>query len=402
MAASAEATYHSIVQAVLAASLDATQAAHVALLLAYHPARESAEVFTTLNNSLAQAVANVRTPRSALGAFHVVNFDAWVLAHVGDDELVANLASFDERLLALLQDRSIAADCGLRRGVAGAALYALERWHRGDHLLAATMFEAIVTRLRGMARYDEHGCFWTTGYDAASDTLDPVLSTGYQNLGLLHGIPGVISVLGSIAETGTVPCADLVRDGARWVLSQFVDDDAYPSRLPSVVGDPELARRVVSAWCRGAVGALAGLWNGLRRAGLSETQLEPQIQYVLGRERAPSRVVDAGICHGAAGMSQIFYRFYYATGRSEFLNAAQARLAQAQACHVPTLDFGGYGAWNNRPRGSVASWKDDCTLLDGAVGVALAMQATWLGEEPAWDRILAINIPKLNPGLGDV
>lgn len=386
-------SYSDIVRALLACEVGASTAADLALLLSYHADRDDDAVFGVLNAAIAQMVANVRAPISSVGIFHPPNSDAWVLAHIGDDDLVQELRSFDERLLGLLRDTSISLDHGLRRGLAGAGSYALERWRRGDHGVAAEIMSAVVTRLRKLASHDDRGCYWTTGYDYATDRLDPRLSTGYQNLGVLHGGTGTVAVLGAIAETGVIACGDLVADGARWLLAQFAHDDLHGSRLANVTGMPELTNSYTAAWCRGDIGALAALWNGLRRAGLDEAALMPHVEHVLARERTLPSALDGALCHGAAGIAQVLYRFHLATGREEFLEASRARLAQAKAFYNPSLQFGGYGLWNRQPDEAEFSWKASATFLEGSVGVALAMQSQWLGEEPAWDRWLAIDIP---------
>jgi hypothetical protein len=105
-----------------------------------------------------------------------------------------------------------------------------------------------------------------------------------------------------------------------------------------------------------------------------------------------SGVVDAGLCHGAAGLGHLFNRMYQATGESWLAEAARSWFARALAMRRPGQGIGGYAAWLPGDDGAL-TWVADPSLLTGAAGIALALLAATTAVEPAWDRMLLVAIP---------
>ncbi|HEX7277236.1 MAG TPA: lanthionine synthetase LanC family protein, partial [Acidimicrobiales bacterium] len=79
-------------------------------------------------------------------------------------------------------------------------------------------------------------------------------------------------------------------------------------------------------------------------------------------------VVDAGLCHGAAGLLHVSNRLYQATGDERQAAAARRWLEPAL-----TLPVAGAG------------------FLEGRAGVGLALLAATTDVEPEWDRILLLS-----------
>jgi hypothetical protein len=102
--------------------------------------------------------------------------------------------------------------------------------------------------------------------------------------------------------------------------------------------------------------------------------------------------VDAGLCHGAAGLGHLFNRLFQATGEPVLAEAARFWLEQALALRRPGRGFGGYEA---RIRGGdgAPTWVAEPGLLTGAAGIALALLAATAPVEPAWDRFLLVAVP---------
>ncbi len=81
-------------------------------------------------------------------------------------------------------------------------------------------------------------------------------------------------------------------------------------------------------------------------------------------------VVDAGLCHGAAGLLHVFNRLHQATGDGLLVDAARRWFEPALALPVPEDRF-----------------------LEGRAGVDLALLAACTDVEPAWDRVLLLSGP---------
>jgi hypothetical protein len=90
----------------------------------------------------------------------------------------------------------------------------------------------------------------------------------------------------------------------------------------------------------------------------------------LQRDLATSRVIDATLCHGSAGLGHIANRFFNATGNPAFAEAARAWFAHALEQPIA----------------------DDRAFLDGSAGVGMALVAACTDTEPAWDRLLLADL----------
>jgi hypothetical protein len=165
------------------------------------------------------------------------------------------------------------------------------------------------------------------------------------------------------------------------------------ARFPDAVAPGMEPRPTRSAWCYGDPG-VALVLHGVARA-LGDPQGE-EAALALACEAArrateETRVVDAGLCHGSAGLAHIYNRLYQATGRSELAAAARQWLDHTLGLWQPGQGIGGYRVQNAREDGELF-WDVSPGLLAGEAGVALALLAAASSVEPAWDRTLLMSL----------
>ena len=98
------------------------------------------------------------------------------------------------------------------------------------------------------------------------------------------------------------------------------------------------------------------------------------------------------LCHGAAGLGHLFNRMFQATGQQCLAEASRFWFERAIGMRRPGRGIGGYEAWAIRDDGEM-TWQADQGLLVGAAGIALAMMAATSDVEPAWDRMLLVDVP---------
>src|SRR5262249_5555269 len=150
----------------------------------------------------------------------------------------------------------------------GLGVYALER-----RPVAAAILERVIDHLAATAeRCPEGTTWWTNPAWLLAETREKHPG-GYYNLGLAHGVPGVIALLGAACATGV--SADQARpmlgDAVRWLLAQQAPDGAGfghwvepgrlrpgPTRLAWCYGDPGVA--AVLLWAARCVGE--PVWEG--------------------------------------------------------------------------------------------------------------------------------------------
>jgi hypothetical protein len=319
----------------------------------------------------------------------------WAAAHLqerlADLDTEANTAEIDQALDEHLRPPRWSADYDLIDGLVGFGVYALERLPRPG---AVACLERVIDHLAGTAEHRPEGVTWWTNPDWLMPETRKQSPRGYYNLGLAHGVPGVIALLGCACAAGVA--ADRARpllDGAvRWLLAQE-SAGAAAADLPFAVG-PGIPREPARlAWCYGDLGVAVSLLGAARCVG--DPDWERAALAIAGRAaaRPPADcgVVDAGLCHGAAGVGHLFNRLFQATDETRFAAAARFWFERALALRQPGRGIAGYLSWGLGEDGT-PSWLDDRGLLTGAAGIGLALLAAATPLEPAWDRMLLVSV----------
>lgn len=320
----------------------------------------------------------------------------WSVAHLthrlfapGDDD---PNATFDDFLCGYVQQSPWHSDYDLISGLVGFGVYALERLPNSS---AVTCLEQIVARLEELAIANDQGISWLTPPHLLPAWQRRHCPAGYYNLGLAHGIPGIIAFLGNVYD------ADIVRSSTRrlltgavhWLLAQQMETETGLN-FPNWVAPGYEAQAARQAWCYGEPGIAAAL---LRAAhALQEPQWAGTALTIARRSasRPPTRtgVLDACLCHGAAGLGHLYNRLYQVTGDNVIGDAARYWLETALDLRQPGQGVAGYLTWEPEEEGA-DPWVAHTGVLTGAAGVGLALLAATTAIEPSWDRTLLLAIP---------
>jgi hypothetical protein len=320
----------------------------------------------------------------------------WAMAHLrsrypGRDE-EEELAEIDEALLDHLEQSPWRGEYDLIEGLVGFGVYALERLPQP---IAITCLERVVDRLAGTAERQGEGTTWWTDPAWLSAQTRAEFPRGYYNLGLAHGVPGVIGFLGQVCAAGVAhDKARPLLDGAvRWLMDQGGRDSLSNWVVPGTTG-----KKARLAWCYGDPGVAAALLGAARC--VAEPAWEAAALAIARRAAQrpsdQSGVRDAGLCHGSAGLGHLFNRMFQATGEPWLAEAARAWFERTLTMRRPGQGIGGYEAWKSDEAGG-QSWSSDPDLLNGATGIALALLAATTSIEPRWDRMLLPSLPPRVP-----
>jgi hypothetical protein len=299
---------------------------------------------------------------------------AWVAHHLYGE----GAAEVDAAIAQVARRRSASHElCG---GVAGLGVYALDRPRAG--------LSGVLASLGSSAVRDADGVAWETPVALLPPGVVPPGTRRHINLGLAHGLPGVIGMLAlaraALADraiaggggaggprSGGAMSAELLDGAVRWLLASRLPEDTA-SWFPAWV-DPGVARVPGrQGWCYGDAAIARVLWLAAEAAD------EPawrRIALQVARRAAARPLpeggeLDAGLCHGSAGLGHIFNHHWQATGERVFADAARRwfRLALARLDHLS-----GDG------------------LLSGKTGVALALLHAVTPRAPTWDRVLLLS-----------
>jgi lantibiotic modifying enzyme len=264
-------------------------------------------------------------------------------------------------------------------GVVGLGVYALERAGRP---IADRCAARVVAQLAATARRVPGGVVWT-----APDRPDRI------DLGLAHGIPGVIALLARCACPEAGPCsrdtaatARGLLDGAvAWLLAQRDPDARFP---PVIVGDrPRPPGR--AGWCYGDAAVALALVHASRAGDPAWFDAGLEIaRTAAARPACETGVRDAGLCHGAAALGLIYQRLHHATGDPALHAAARdwvlRILARRSGRDEPAITAG----WSQATTGAPCAVPG---LMNGAAGIGLVLLAASSEVAPDWDRALLLS-----------
>jgi hypothetical protein len=364
-----------------------------AILYAYldeaFPATGHAQTARRHLESAVQALKTVRMGPSLYSGFLGV---AWAMAHLQGrvvDPLPDRNGAVDRALIGRLRRTPWRGDYDLINGLVGFGVYGLERLPRSS---AQEILELVVERLAATAERTEQGATWVTRAEQMPPEFRHLYPPRFYNLGLAHGVPGVLALLGAVCAAGvaTDTARPLLDEAAAWLLAQRLDKGAE-ARFPTWRVPDQTPVPARSAWCYGDPGVAAALLIAGRCAGQSAWEREA-VELARGAaRRSPDRsgVVDAGLCHGAAGLAHIFHRMYLTTGDAQLGEAARLWFRRTLEMRQQR-EIAGFPSRGRAPDGG-EEWTADPRLLTGVAGIALALAAATTGVGPSWDRMLLVS-----------
>lgn len=270
----------------------------------------------------------------------------------------------------------------------GIALYFAERC---PHPVAQRYLEAAVQLLAESVQPLAVGHSWKDQFSRIHYNIDQ----DCYNLGLSHGVPAIISVLGKIHEKGiaTAQSRDLMHGALQWLLSTRNTGDEEGHALFGTLVDAHNNslgnRNSRLGWCYGDLGIATTFWNAgqqLQHPAYQDTAAEILAYTFRHRNHTNGMVVDAGLCHGAAGIAQVFRRFHRNTGDALLGNAADQWMDHTLQFRVFEDGLAGFKAKEK------SEYVKCYNFLEGIAGIGLAMIAALDKDiSPDWDRCLLLS-----------
>jgi lantibiotic modifying enzyme len=302
----------------------------------------------------------------------------------------------DDALLRLLSRADHwSAPYDLVVGLTGLGAYALQRQPRP---VAVECLGKIVELLGDCAQRDEHGIYWwTPPAEIPDDESRTQYPSGRVDLGVAHGVAGVIGLLGSLCGAGVeqATARPLLEQAVSWLQAQAILTEAGPT-FPVWVTPGFRPWPARSAWCYGDPGIAAALLLAARGVGNAHWEQTAVALACRAAERPATEtgVVNANVCHGAAGLAHIYNRMYQATGEPRLGRAAVNWLEVTLDYYRRARQAGGTWVQGNWDPGRRDLWTwTGLELVEGAAGVALVLLAAATPVEPAWDRMLLVSAP---------
>jgi lantibiotic modifying enzyme len=338
----------------------------------------------TASYRLEGALRQILEHPSTISLFSGISGVAWLLDQFAHRESAEELLShLDATIWQYLDISQWNERFDLVSGLAGAGVYAATRSSSTDYRLT----ERILSHFEAAAVADEAGVRWRTSARFLPEARRAAFPHGVVDLGVAHGVPGVIGMLGHFVDAGIerMRSERILRSSIRWLLSTAAH--GCPHFGTSISSDSNDFRRL--GWCYGDVGVAGILLHASRALEDNDLQLE-----ALGLLRdaaatlATRTVADVSFCHGIAGLAHIFNIAYQQTGDAQMRKEAERWTLALLRLHRPGIGIGGYTFWQLRD--NKLERTSNITLFGGVVGVALVLLSAIEHEAPRWPALFAL------------
>jgi hypothetical protein len=308
----------------------------------------------------------------------------WALAHVTEDS-DGLLAQIDRTMLAIVSQPAWRGPYELTQGLVGHGVYFLERLRGSEPAgVAREGLERVVAHLAATAERTADGACWFTRPELLLPHIRAHWPSGRYDCGVAHGCAGIIAMLARVAALPDPPPAarSLGEDAARWLIAQRHAPCDIGGRFPGLIIPGEPVEPTRSAWCYGDLGIAAVLWRAEQHLGVARGLAHDTALDGIVRRTSHYNIEDVALCHGSAGIGHLYNRLYQATRTPEFRDAAQEWFAATLVADTVEA-LPGYALWESH-------WY---RLIDGAIGVGLALLAAATSTPPGWDRLMLCDLP---------
>ena len=305
----------------------------------------------------------------------------WTIEHLGyigggSDEEDDSNSDVDSAVLRALESGPWSGPYDLISGLVGFGVYFLERLPRES---AAHGIRVVISQLETLSERAGNVITWRSRPDLLPEWQRKRCPDGYYNLGVAHGIPGVLFLLNEASESGLDDRARRMLERAmEWFLRQKRPPGGLSCFSPWLAPGESADCRL--GWCYGDLGIAAVLLQITRRAGRPDWRefAEALLEHCLAWPMERSGINDAPLCHGAAGAAHIFNRIYQSEGGDRCRDTAIAWFEQTLAMWQTAAEIDEFG--QSAP-----------AFLDGSIGIALALLGGLAPIDPQWDRLLLLS-----------
>ncbi|NOQ24523.1 MAG: hypothetical protein GQ564_04100 [Bacteroidales bacterium] len=293
------------------------------------------------------------------------------------------LSGFDDFLYKVMINELKNSNYDFLHGAVGIGFYFLKRKSNKD---SHKFLNNFVNELDSIAHKDEQGIKWLSVLNREEN------SQGY-NLSLSHGISSIIVFLSKLYSEGIAKekVLGLLSGAVKYLLSQQLDITKFKSNFPSWVCKDEPSTHSRLSWCYGDLGIGMALWQAGNNTN-NETWKEKAIEILLHstkrRDLKEDSVLDAGLCHGSAGIAHIFNRMYINTGLMEFKNTADYWFSETLKMAKFDDGLAGYKVWRSSEMGGL---QNQFGFLEGIAGIGLTLISATSDIEPKWDECLLLS-----------
>lgn len=209
------------------------------------------------------------------------------------------------------------------------------------------------------------------------------------NISLSHGMSGILLFLSRAIEKN-IPVNKTMYEGTiNYILAQEMDYNHYGSYFPSFSIEHANIETFKSrlGWCYGDLGIGYAIWFAGKVNNEKKWQKKGLDILLKTTERKPlteESVVDAGICHGSAGIAMFYKKIYDETCQEEFKYAYMDWIKETLRLDTFPNGLAGYKSLMSE------DWVCDYSLLTGISGIGLILISHLLNDNQKWDQLFLL------------
>ncbi len=271
----------------------------------------------------------------------------------------------------------------------GAVVYFIERM---PHEKAAAQLHKAVRYLEKAADHDAGKTRWRDLFTTKEREYQQEVC---YNLGLAHGTPAIITILGLLYEEGILPAVTgrLIEEGVQWLLAtRYEEENIVHALYPTAVDKdnrPLYHNGSRLGWCYGDL----CIAHTLLHAGIKlnkemyKAEACAIFEHVLRfRDKENGSIADACFCHGSSGIAQMYRSAYLSSGLELLLTGAELWTDETMRMNFWPDGVAGFKYHIHNAD------EQSFHLLDGVAGIGLSLIAAIGGTAASgWDRCFLLS-----------
>jgi hypothetical protein len=224
--------------------------------------------------------------------------------------------------------------------------------------------------------------------------FDPYLNIVNKNkinLGIAHGITSILKNATDCYKKGIQKTKS--KAIALSIINYLIknkNNDISSSYFPYFVGNLKSENQFSRlSWCYGDLGISYILYQSsivFNKDKIANFAMNVLIHTTKRVSEEETNIVDAGICHGSAGVAHIYNKMWHKTQNPIFKEAMEHWILKTIEYAISKNNMVNYNSYNPTSKKSKLNY----SLLEGSAGVGLVLQSYLTGDF-TWDYSLMLN-----------
>jgi lantibiotic modifying enzyme len=218
------------------------------------------------------------------------------------------------------------------------------------------------------------------------------IQTGY-NISLSHGMSSIVACMAKLYKLHPEfsRAKNILSDTVKYIIQQRlkkVEISHFPTY--SLESETKTINHSRLGWCYGDLGiaqALLQAANVLEDKELEDMSVDILLYTCNRKDMSANYVVDAGLCHGTAGIAHSFQRIYKELSNPVFQETAYYWLDKTLKMAVFENGLAGFKTWS----GDEKQWTNNYSFLDGIPGIGCCLISALNNGLTDWDECLLLS-----------